>query len=941
MSFLKNWPYKTKSILIAVLFTLSSLFSLFGMYEINKTAEITKLEKDNVFYSLKLELALYKYFDLLQQKTPESIKKAHKLLTHDYKDPSHINILQYADRLLEQPYKLFKIISKVDIWCMQITEYKKAIDLVYKDIEDVNNLITFLNKLKNSSNEIHLKKQAFLHLSTIKKNESDFAPLLHDMLQLIQNSAFFLSIFFLFISLCSFFIIIKITIGPLHTLTDYAKKICSGNLDIKIEINQKDEIGKLADSFKKMTETLKKKELINKNILIETKQQKTKIAQKHDDLNAIINASSESLFLMDTNRKILVSNNTTAQRFAKNTQDIIGKKATDFFLDDNMVKLIDKTLDKVMHSQTPEEILYTRNNRYMETSIYPVFDSSGRVIKFAVFACDITERKISEKKLTKQTKEISQKNMELEKSSKIKSEFLANMSHEIRTPMNGVIGMTDILLDTDLDDEQKEIAQIVKNSADSLLAIINDILDFSKIESGKLTIEQIDFDLYSMLDKSAALIAYKFAEKGISFSAYIHPKVNNLVNGDPGRIRQIILNLANNAAKFTEKGKVIIKGELDYETDDKISVKFSISDTGIGIAEKDIKKLFHSFSQVDTSITREFGGTGLGLAISKQLSELMGGEIGVNSTENKGSVFWFTVVLNKQKKTGHKQITEGVSLTEKRVLIADNIEADRKLLSLQLQSFGCKTEEASTASETVFLLKQHIKEKKPFEIAIINKQMLDIDKVTLEKTVKNNPKIKETILIMLTSFGFRGDAKKSKESGFSAYLTKPIQQSLLFNCLTTAMEYAKSGLEKFQTPLITRHSLNEKQRQKTKILIVEDNIINQKVLEKHLDRMNFNSDCVVNGEKAVKAVLNTSYDIIFMDCQMPVMNGFDATKKIRKWEESDKNRDFKKPKTIIIALTANAMQGDREKCLEAGMDDYIPKPVKSDILLKIIKKWTA
>ncbi len=678
--------------------------------------------------------------------------------------------------------------------------------------------------------------------------------------------------------------------------------------------------------------------------ITERKEAERVLVEQQAKLVALMDTVPDHVYFKDPESRFTMISTALARSFGlDDPAQAVGKADTDYFGAEHALRALEDEREiirsgKPVIGKEEKETWPDGHVTWASTTKLPRLDPEGTVLGTFGISRDITARKLADAALadTHQRLEVAiaeaiEKTQQAELANSAKSEFLANMSHEIRTPMNGVIGMIGLLLDTKLDDDQRRYAEAVRSSGESLLEILNDILDFSKIEAGSVELEMVDFDLRALLDDFAALPAVRAQAKGLEFICAVAPDVPAHLCGDPGRLRQVLLNLAGNALKFTQQGEISVRAGLAAETDTDAVVRFSVKDTGIGIAADKHEHLFEKFTQADASTTRRYGGTGLGLAISKRLVELMGGEIALVSEEGRGSEFSFTVQLGKQAEP-ERIVVSNDEIQGTHILVVDDNATNREVLSTQLRAWGGRPEEATDGPSSLLALRRASDAGDPFVAAILDMQMPDMDGADVARAIKADESLKHTRLVLMTSVGQRGDAREMEEIGFSAYLVKPARQSDLFDSLSAVL--ARSTVSHAKQRIVTRHVVREMRRGAVRILLAEDNITNQQVAIGLLKKLGLRADAVGDGVEAIRSLETLPYDLVLMDVQMPEMDGLEATRRIRDPESAVLNHQVP-----IVAMTAHAMQGDRERCLEAGMDDYVTKPISPIALAEALDRW--
>jgi len=767
----------------------------------------------------------------------------------------------------------------------------------------------------------------------ISEVEEDIA--LASSKEIAINSIIIVLITIVLLLIIVFFISRKIT-RPIEILANASQEIANSNSRDIVYVDADNEIKLLADSFNEMVTQLGENEAVLEERSIEAEDALRELSEQKLalDAHAIVAITDVKGTITYVNDKFLEISGYSKDELIGQNHRILN---SGLFTLDFWKEMYNTISNGNVWQAEIRNIAKDGHYYWVDTTIVPFLGSDGKPQSYIAIRADITEK-------VKINNELLKAKEQAEVGAQTKAEFLASMSHEIRTPMNGVLGMLGLLLKSNMDEGQRHQAKIAQASAQSLLTLINDILDFSKIEAGKIELENIEFNLRNELGDFAEAISFRAQEKGVELILDVKNVERTIVLADPGRLRQILTNLVGNAIKFTSKGEVVITASLDVIDEKSAKLYFSVKDSGIGIAEDKIDALFDSFSQVDNSTTRKYGGTGLGLSIAKQLTELMGGKIDVQSKEGIGSIFSFSIDVGLSERSSI--VIPRVDVTGKSVLIVDDNEVNLEIVREQLLYWGMEVTEASSAAEAIELLKAKIDKNviPPFGIALLDMHMPEVNGEELGKEIRSIKECDSMKMVMMTSLGSRSEAKVYAELGFNGFFSKPTTTKDLFNALNILIE--DSDALESSAPILTRDSINILEEEletiqwpeDTRILLVEDNATNQVVALGILETFGLSADIANDGKEAISA-LRASYDthpytLILMDCQMPVMDGYETSSSIRDGKAGDINK-----KIPIVAMTANAMKGDREKCLIAGMDDYLTKPINPDALLEMLKKW--
>jgi two-component system, sensor histidine kinase and response regulator len=711
-------------------------------------------------------------------------------------------------------------------------------------------------------------------------------------------------------------LIFRGNLGTLRMLALSANRFSLGDHAVRVESDGAPEVRAAADAFNNMANNIE-------SLIASLGESET----NNRRLAAIVKQSSEAIWTRDLSGRITTWNAGATVLFGYTPEEAIGH-----MIDVDKGTAAEENESRLERLKNGETFSYetraaTKSGREIdiEVAAAPLHDENNRVVGKICVAHDVTQRKRAQE-------ELNAAREAAEAANKAKSTFLAKMSHEIRTPMNGVLGMTELLLETGLTPTQRKFAETVQRSGRSLLAIINDILDFSKIEAGKLDLEHIDFDLRQTVEDTVELLAERAQSKGLELHCALPVDVTARVKGDPLRLGQVLTNLIGNAIKFTEQGDVAVSVSMLEQTDDNVTLRFDVSDTGPGIENAAQERIFENFSQADGTTTRKHGGTGLGLAISKQLVEMMGGTMHLESTVGEGSTFWFAVRFEKQEAAGESEVAFRNKLEGVRALLVAASATTRGTLNAQISNWGMSSRSVETVDQALEMLADGAARGVPYDVIIIDSALSGVGAIGLAKTIKATPAIAGVRMVMLMPVGRHGDQREARQAGVLMCLSKPVRQSALYNSLLTVMTGTGEAIVESPTPAPAEPVAPRKTG--AKLLLAEDNPVNQQVALAILKNEGHQITVAKNGKEAVEAYLAGTFDLILMDCHMPEMDGFEATRTIR-----ERQKELNLKRLPIIALTANAMQQDREECLNAGMDDHLSKPYTRLQMRAMLERW--
>lgn len=863
-----------------------------------------------------------------------------------------------SDYILDNLFQEILEVHKVEGWCNAFIFSEKGNMIVHPDLMDaiLKRETTMNEKLSTkglddpglqalidramSGEDLSEKvisfdyqgKEQFACISTIYPRKwrlviyTDAATVKKELIDQKQMDLFLTILIAIVVGLAVRIALRNLVIKRIDELAKAASQIGEGKWDAPLPPEKPDEIGTLTRTFRVMSDEIRAHVTHLEQRVAERTQA---LAENQQRLQTIMDSVQELIVMKDCEGRYMVVNHSWEQAMGVKRDDITGKSAFDVFPRETaqaITKLEKEVMQSGRSSTAEQEIYHPDGSRhvYLITQV-PLKDTSGAVFCLITSSTDITELMELQEELRKAKEAADEAN-------RAKGEFLARMSHEIRTPMNAIIGMSHLALQTELTAKQEDYIAKVNQSAHSLLGIINDILDFSKIEAGKLELESIEFELDEVLDKVASLTALKAEEKGLELLFSRDEAVPDYLLGDPLRLSQVLINLTNNAVKFTESGEVVIETELVSSDATHFILQFSVHDTGIGITKDNMSRLFESFSQADGSTTRKYGGTGLGLAICRRIAELMGGRIWVESESGKGSTFSFTAVFGISPKQRIPHLAPSPDLSGKRALIVDDSKTARTILSHALKSFRFEVTAVASGSEAIRELEQAAKEK-PYEIVLMDWKMPGLNGIeTIRKIKENRHIVPVPKFVMVTAFGREEVIKAAGEVGVDGFLLKPVSNSILYDTLIGVMGH-EVPLRRRRAQIGSFNMESLKPIRGARVLLVEDNELNRQVASELLDKAGLLVSVACNGREAVQAVAEESFELVLMDIQMPEMDGIEATRTIR---ADEKNSLEMLP---IIAMTAHAMAGDRERSIEAGMNDHVTKPIDPDELFSALLRW--